>query len=341
MDPNWLDSNRRAPPVSTPLHDAADWWVRLRDPRRAAGTEEQWLEWSDRDPRHHDAFARVSELGAQLGALDAEAKQGLVREFVPARTRRWWPFAIAASFVVACVAGGIVVRDRLRAEAVESTLYSTAVAADRNIALSDGSQIALGGATQLTTHYTRARRDVDLGAGEAYFQVAHDAARPFIVAAGKISIRAVGTAFNVRRTGERVTIAVAEGRVRVAGSGGAAIGKVAAADALEAVAGQQISFDPHASGLIVSAISPTGVTSWREHRLEFVNEPLDSVVANINRYAPRPLRLADAKLGTLAFTGTVDPAALDGWLRALPKILPVRVGSEAGQVTISPARAAR
>lgn len=335
MDPNRLD-----PSTSTPLHAAADWWVRLRDPRRAAGSEEQWLEWSGRDPRHADAFARVSELGAQLGTLDAEARQGLLREFAPARTRRWWPFAIAATFVIACVAGGIAVHDRLRTESVESARYSTAVAVDRNIALSDGSQVALGGATLLTTHYTRARRDVDLGAGEAYFQVAHDAARPFIVAAGKISIRAVGTAFNVRRTGERVTIAVAEGRVRVAGSGGAAIGKVAAADALEAIAGQQISFDPHASGLIVSAISPTGATSWREHRLEFVNEPLDSVVANINRYSPRPLQLADARLGTLAFTGTVDPAALDGWLRALPKILPVRVGSEAGRVTISAARTA-
>ncbi|MBO9664771.1 FecR domain-containing protein [Dokdonella sp.] len=333
-----MDPNR---PDPTPLHAAADWWVRLRDPRRAARSEEQWLEWSGRDPRHPDAFARVSELGAQLGALDAEARQGFVREFAPRRTRRWWPFALAASFLLAAVAVGTMLRDRLRADAVESASYATPVAVDRDIALSDGSQIALGGATQLTTHYTPARRDVDLGAGEAYFQVAHDTKRPFIVAAGKISIRAVGTAFNVRRTGERVTIAVAEGRVRVAGSEGAAIGKVSAADALEAVAGQQISFDPRASGLTVSAISPTRATSWREHRLEFVNEPLDSVVANINRYSTRPLVLADARLGTLAFTGTVDPAALDGWLRALPKILPVRVGGDAGQVTISAARAAR
>ncbi len=336
-----MEPKRPDPTPATPLRAAADWWVRLRDPRRAADSEERWLEWNGQDPRHPDAFARVSELGAQLGALDAETRQGLVREFAPARARRWWPFALAASFLLAAVAVGTVLRDRLRAGAVESASYATEVAVDRDVALSDGSQVALGGATRLTTRYTSARRDVDLGAGEAYFRVAHDKARPFIVAAGKISIRAVGTAFNVRRTGERVTIAVAEGRVRVAGSEGAAIGKVAAADTLEAVAGQQISFDPRASGLTVSAIPPNRATSWREHRLEFVNEPLDSVVANINRYSTRPLVLADAKLGTLAFTGTVDPGALDGWLRALPKILPVHVGGESGQVTISAARSAR
>lgn len=336
MDPNRLD-----PATTSPLRAAADWWVRLRDPRRTARTEEQWLEWSGQSPHHPDAFARVSELGAQLGALDAEARRSFVHEFAPARPRRWWPFAVAASFLLAAVTVGTVLWEHLRAGAVESASYATAVAVDRDIALSDGSQIALGGATQLTMRYTPTRRDVDLGAGEAYFQVAHDTARPFIVAAGKISIRAVGTAFNVRRTGERVTIAVAEGRVRVAGSEGAAIGKVAAADALEAVAGQQISFDPRASGLTVSAIPPNRATSWREHRLEFVNEPLDSVIANINRYSTRPLVLADVRLGTLAFTGTVDPGALDSWLRALPKILPVRVGGDAGQVTISAARATR
>lgn len=336
-----MEPKRPDPTPATPLRAAADWWVRLRDPRRAADSEERWLEWNGQDPRHPDAFARVSELGAQLGVLDAETRRSLVREFAPARARRWWPVALAASFLLAAVAASTVLRDRLRAGAVESASYATEVAVDRDVALSDGSQVALGGATRLTTRYTSARRDVDLGAGEAYFRVAHDKARPFIVAAGKISIRAVGTAFNVRRTGERVTIAVAEGRVRVAGSEGAAIGKVAAADTLEAVAGQQISFDPRASGLTVSAIPPNRATSWREHRLEFVNEPLDSVVANINRYSTRPLVLADAKLGTLAFTGTVDPGALDGWLRALPKILPVHVGGESGQVTISAARGAR
>lgn len=331
-----MDTNKPAPDAT--LHAAADWWVRLRDRKRPARSEEQWLEWSSGDARRVDAFARVSELGAQLGALDAETKRELMREFAPAgaRTARWWSFAIAASLLLVVAAGGLL-WSRYRAAAVQIENYATAVAADRNVALSDGSQITLGGATRLTTRYTRDRRDVHLSAGEAFFQVAHNASRPFVVAAGEVSIRAVGTAFNVRRTGERVTISVAEGRVRVASSEGAAIGKISAADALEAVAGQQISFDPRASGLSVSTISPGHVMSWHEHRLEFVNEPLDSVVANINRYSTRPLALADAKLGALVFTGTVDTTALDSWLEALPKILPLRVAADSERVTLSAA----
>jgi transmembrane sensor len=332
-----MDKTPRPTPIpDTMLRAAADWWTRLRDPHRSSHDEEAWLEWSAGDARRLDAFTRVSELGAQLGALDAESKREFVREFAPAAARaiRWRPFAIAASLLLAAAAGGWLWNHQ-RANAVESENFATAVAVDRNIALSDGSQVALGGATQLTTRYTHDRRDVDLNAGEAFFQVAHDTSRPFVVAAGKVSIRAVGTAFNVRRTGQRVTIVVAEGRVRVASSEVAASSTLSAADALEAVAGQQISFDPRASGLTVSSISPNRATSWREHRLEFVNEPLDSVVANINRYSTRPLVLADAQLSTLAFTGTVDPGALDGWLKALPKIMPLRVDAGNERVTIA------
>ncbi|MBN8888394.1 MAG: FecR domain-containing protein [Rudaea sp.] len=334
-----MDKDKREPGIDPNLQTAADWWTRLRDRRKAARVEEAWLEWTGADTRRLDAFARVDELGAQLGALDAETKRDFVREFAPAsaRTARWLPFALAASFVLATVAAGVLFWNHQRASAVETGNYATTIAVDRNVALSDGSQIALGGATRLTTHFARDRRDVDLSAGEAFFQVAHDTSRPFVVNAGEVSIRAVGTAFNVRRTGDRVAITVSEGRVRIASSEGQANGRQSAAEAVEAVAGQQISFDPRASGLTVSTISAGHAVGWREHRLEFVNEPLDSVVANINRYSTRPLTLADTKLGALAFTGTVDTTALDSWLEALPKILPLRVAADGERVTLSAA----
>ncbi len=332
-----MDKNRSAQTPNATLQAAADWWVKLRDPHKPEHSEEQWLQWSGGDAERIDAFARVGELGAQLGALDDAAKREFTHEFAPSPARRWLPFALAASLVLAASAGGTLLWKQHRGAAIAPENYATAVAVDRDIALADGSQVALGGATRLTTRFSRDRRDVDLNAGEAYFQVAHDTSRPFVVNAGAVSIRAVGTAFNVRRTGERVTIAVSEGRVRIASSEGLANGRSSAAEALEAVAGQQISFDPHASGLTVGAISPGRSVSWREHRLEFVNEPLDSVVANINRYSTRPLVLADAKLGALVFTGTVDTSALDSWLEALPRILPLRVDADGEHVTLSAA----
>ncbi len=139
----------------------------------------------------------------------------------------------------------------------------------------------------------------------------------------------------MRRTGERVTIAVTEGRVRITSSDDDSMARSTGPDALEAVAGQQVSYDPHAAGLAVVSISPARATSWRDHRLEFVNEPLDVVIANINRYSTRPLRIADARTGALIFTGTVRPDTLDGWLRALDRILPVRVTRTADAITLA------
>jgi transmembrane sensor len=317
---------------------AAEWWTRLRDPRRDDEAAARWLEWTSADGARVDAFERIDELASQLGAIDPSARAAFVREFAPrpAWRRRWLPLAAAATFAAAALATGwfAVLRPRTL-EQVPTESISTAIAVERDVALADGSRVALGGASELHTRFARDLRQVELARGEAYFEVAHDAARPFVVAAGAVSIRAVGTAFNVRRTGERVTIAVTEGRVRITGSERDSIVRASGADALEAVAGQQVSYDPRASGLAVVGISPAQATSWRDHRLEFVNEPLDVVVANINRYSTRPLRIADAQVETLTFTGTVRPDALDGWLRALGRILPVRVAIGADAVTLA------
>jgi transmembrane sensor len=317
---------------------AAEWWTRLRDPGRGTGAETQWLEWSASDARRIDAFERVSDLAAGLRGLESHERRALAREFVrPAMTQRRlkvWAAAAATLLIV----GGAIYFSWFRAipDDVQTRSYATAIATDRDIDLADGSRVALGGASQLNTRFGNDLREVTLSTGEAFFQVAHDTQRPFIVAAGAVSIRAVGTAFNVRRTGERVMIAVTEGRVRIASSDGISMAKTSGADALEAVAGQEVSYDPRASGLAVTSISPAQATGWRDHRLEFVNEPLDVVVANINRYSPRHLRIADAQLNALAFTGTVKPDAIDSWLKALPKILPVRVAANADEIAIGP-----
>jgi len=316
---------------------AADWWTRLRDPHRDEDAAARWLDWTAADPARIDAFERVDELANRLGAIDPDSRAALLREFAPQPRwrRRWLPLALAASLVMAAIATGLAFLPGHDADPVQTGLITTAIAVERNVALADGSHVAVGGATELRTRFASDLRHVDLTRGEAFFEVAHDTNRPFIVAAGAVSIRAVGTAFNVRRTGERVTIAVTEGRVRITGSDGDSMARASGPDALEAVAGQQVSYDPHASGLAVVSISPARATSWRDHRLEFIDEPLDVVVANINRYSTRPLRIVDAQVETLTFTGTVRPDALDGWLRALGKVLPVRVTTVGDSIALA------
>lgn len=321
---------------SPDLQSAAEWWTRLRDPHRDDDAATRWLEWTTADASRIDTFERVDELANQLGALDARARVTMLREFAPAVSwrRRWLP-ALAAACIVSAIATAFVMLRPFAIDRVQVETIVTPIAVDRDFSLADGSRVALGGASELRTRFARDLRQVELAKGEAFFQVAHDTTRPFIVAAGAVSIRAVGTAFNVRRTGERVTIAVTEGRVRISGSDDDSMARASGPDALEAVAGQQVSYDPHASGLAVVGISPAQATGWRDHRLEFVNEPLNVVVANINRYSVKPLRIVDPQVETLTFTGTVRPDAVDGWLRALGRILPVRVATAGDAITLA------
>lgn len=317
------------------LHTAADWWTRLRDPNGAGATMEQWLEWTSADERHLEAFERVTELGNQLGTLDDVTRQQFVREFArpaPVR-RRWIPLAAAASAALALVGGyfawsGFVANTSPQA-------YVNAVAQNRNITLPDGSTVALGGASTLTMRFSHGERHVELGGGEAFFQVVHDMQRPFVVTAGKVSIRDVGTAFDVRRTGQRVTIAVTQGRVQIADHGGAPGSNPTGTGNLEAVAGQLVSYDPAMSAMSIGSITPEQATAWRSDRLEFINEPLGVVIANVNRYSTRPVHIADADLETLTYTGTIKTSAIDSWLDALPQVFPLRVSENAGQVILA------
>jgi transmembrane sensor len=321
------------------LHTAADWWVRLRAPHVPDETMEQWLDWTALDERNLDAYERVTDLANRLGTLDADAQRQFVNEFAPAAapSRRWIPLAVAASFVALITLGGVLSWNQYGASHA-SQVYRSAVAQNQDFMLPDGSKVALGGDSTLTARFESGKRVVELSKGEAFFQVVHDARRPFVVAVGNVSIRDVGTAFDVRRTGQHVTIAVTEGRVHIADNGNVSASDANNTGTLEAVAGQLVSYDPATSAMTVSSTTAEDATAWRTDRLEFVNEPLGVVVANINRYSVRPLRIADADLETLTYTGTIKTDAIDHWLVALPQVFPLRVDVGADEVTLANAR---
>ena len=261
---------------------ASQWWARLRAEDPSDHTIEQWLAWMEEDEAHARAFEEVSRLSQRLGQADSHAREAFVSEFVGAAERRvrWplWLGAVAASLLVA-VLGGRMLDSMSRLQAQP---YASDVGQNRDLALPDGTRVALGGASSITASYADDLRKIELREGEAFFNVTHER-RPFEVVAGPVLIRDLGTAFNVRRTGDRVAVAVTEGRVRVTPPGGA--------DALEAAAGQQVLYDPR-HGVSIGPIAVDDATAWRGRRLEFVNEPLFVVVASINRYSRRPVQIA-------------------------------------------------
>lgn len=314
---------------------AADWWTRLRDPQGAEACVEQWLDWTAQDERHLAAFEHVAAFGEGLGLLDAATRRRLLAEFVPAPVaapalaprRRWWLTAAAAAVLALGIGGGVLLWEGVGGDAVTVATYASTTGQNRDIVLPDGSKVTLGGASRLSVRFAGNERSATLEAGEAYFQVKHDTRRPFEVTAGGVVTRDIGTAFDVRRDGSNVTVAVTEGQVRVAVAGDAT-------RSLDAGAEQRVAWDATTRTLRLGTTTPEQAIGWRQHRLEFVDEPLSVVIASINRYSARPVRL-DSQVARLGFTGTVHTDEIGSWLHALPQVFPLQVREDEHGVTLS------
>ena len=311
---------------------AALWWVQLRDPEPSPDLLERWGAWMAADPSNAQTFAQLNALGQMSADASTSQRQALVDEFVPRGTKRQRrPLAAAAAVIGMTLLGGWWMLRGGPDQAPPVQQYASAVAEDRAIQLPDGTAIELGAASSLSTRYAPDRRDIDLRAGEAFFTVTHDRQRPFVVTAGPLHIEDLGTAFNVRRTGQRVSVTVTEGRVRLSPADGASL----PSGRLDLVAGQRAEYDPTSGALSVSDVALEHAATWRQHRLEFVDAPLSAVLADVNRYSRQPVQLADPRLGELMFTGTVNTTNIDSWIGALPHVFPVQVSMFADHVVLS------
>lgn len=185
--------------------------------------------------------------------------------------------------------------------------------------LPDGSTLHLDALGRAQVRYYAGRRHVRLLAGTAFFDVARDAGRPFVVDAGPARITVLGTRFEVALSDEGgLSVGVEHGRVRVALADGQVF-ELREGEALQWAAG----------GLPARQPVHGGVATWREGWLDFHHTPLGEVARRLQRYSPRLLRVSpDA--AALTVLGRVHIAEAGGWLRLLPRTLPVRV-EEAGE----------
>lgn len=309
------------------LMAAAEWFFEVRSNEVPVERIAEWQEWLAQDPAHRQAFEKIESLWAMSDAVtmpprwpadsevasDRYTGQQTVSEWRQRRrglNRRWALFGLAASVAVAAMVGSWLALHR-PAIGVE-----TAVGETRTLALPDGSTVEVSGRTTLEAKYVDSAREISLDEGEAFFQVAKDPGRPFVVRAGDTSVTAVGTAFNVRRTADGAVIAVAEGAVEVRASLGAP-------QVLRA--GEQTNVRADGSAHVVAAVDASSVAGWRDGRLQYFNEPLSQVVADLARHSSRTLLIVDEAVADLRVTGVVFRNNIDGWLAGLEATMPVRV----------------
>ncbi|HYG26178.1 MAG TPA: FecR domain-containing protein [Caulobacteraceae bacterium] len=317
--------------------EAREWFVRLLDEDVSAEELGRWQGWLARSPAHRAAYDRVTDawsLGGEgraaspsLAERAADAYDGSIPVAAwkrPRPVRRFRPSLIAASLAVAVLGGSAVL---LNAPAGEAQAITTMRAEHKESVLADGSKVEVGAMTGVQVRISDDRRDVKLDKGEAFFRVAPDPQRPFVVKTPFGAVTAAGTAFNVDVGADQICITVSEGSVIVRPSG-------LFAKPVRVEAGQRLIAD--ADGVMVAA-APAPVT-WTQGRLEYRGEPLRAVIEDVNRYAERPVVLRDPAVGELAYTGTVRLDAAADWARGLPAAFPLTVSAGEGGVTVISSR---
>jgi len=211
---------------------------------------------------------------------------------------------------------------------VEGRTLETATGEHRRIVLADGSSITLNSHSRVEVQLRLRSRSATLHEGEALFEVASSAHRPWTTLAGSARVSVLGTVFNVRRHGESVRLTVFEGRVAFDPGSGVDVVLVEAGQAAESRGGSLVS-RPAAANLARAG-------AWREQRMVFEDTPLAEAMAEAGRYRRAAIRV-DPQVAGLRITGafpTTDPERL---LALLPDALPVTVlRSTDGSVDIRP-----
>ncbi|WP_084197394.1 FecR family protein [Solimonas soli] len=269
-----------------------------------------------RPPDETDAAAR--ERAAADEAL-ARHRQALRERFpMPQASARRTPARIkqaaGTSAMLLVLTAGLLWLD----PAYRREHYATAIGEHRRMALRDGSTVTLDTGSGLDVSWHLRSRRATLTRGQAFFDVAHTAWRPFRVEAGDARIRVVGTAFNVREdTPAATAVTVLRGHVAVRGAADGRAGLLLGAGERAVVRGGRVAAD--------GRVDAQRGMPWTDGRLVFDRTPLREALAEIARYRRAPLTLAAPQLGELRLSGVFSVERSDDLLDLLPRILPVRV----------------
>jgi len=324
------------PLASTAIEETAADWIVRRDAGLTDAEERDFKAWRNADPRHAAALVWQEKT---WGALDRPRQAGLADAMLQrfsssAARRRRRRLSAAAGVLAFIVFAGVLWRQSPRdGSAITSTTSvpaSVAVVMPEKRTLPDGSAVELRAGAEIAVDFKGTLRRVELRRGEAHFQVAKNPARPFVVVAGRVEVRAVGTAFAVEFAARDVGVFVTEGKVSVAvpKAADAATGARAEAEPVFLTARQRVTIPATtvesfslAPVLSVADAEAAERLAWRGARLEFTETPLATAIAMMNQHAGSPsktrLVVEDAELGQRPITGLFRADNSEAFVRLL------------------------
>lgn len=325
-------SERRETMPCTPADakeiQAADWVLARHLTGAWSDTDQTALdEWLKTSLTNRIAYLRLDAAWARAGRLAALDPEDHEADEQP---RSRWPMMllrVAAVFGVIAIlsaAGFYGLQPRVKT-------YATAVGGHELISFADGTRIELNTNTVLRASMTSSERVVWLDRGEAYFQVNHDEAHPFVVISGNRRITDLGTKFVVRRDLKRFEVAVVQGRVWFDASGK----KSESQTALLTKGDEAVVTADRLSIAKQSAQSLARQLSWRQGVLVFDRVSLSAAAMEFNRYNARKIVFADAKAADHMIGGAFPTSNVDAFTSAIQIAFGLHVSNRNNEIVIS------
>lgn len=301
------------------------------------------MAWIAASPMHAVAFAqaevawrdaeRLKALGTELPITSADRCEDTVSAKVDdlhdfpvtdddvRRGRSTRRGIILSGVAVAGLLGALPLRHVF---APGAELLETRQGEVRNVRLEDGSTVHINTHSLVEVAFTRDRRFLRLLRGEATFDVAHNAARPFEVEAGNSITRAIGTRFTIHRLAdegaEGAQLTVTQGLVSVRDTQGQ-YAQVAAGHGATMRSG---SITPRK----LDSLEIARRTSWQDGMLVLDGLTIGEAVAQFNRYRQAPLKVTNADVAAVRVGGRFGLDESDTFLEALRTGFGVRVTHE-------------
>jgi transmembrane sensor len=321
--------------TQTARESAAFWHERLQHDTVSENTRRAFGSWLAESQEHRSAYAEMEQAWKLLRSEGQHPEVLALRRETRLRCRhahrrgrfspRWAAVAAGVLVTVGVVAlfasGGIGTRSLL-----PDAVYQTKVGERLSLTLADGSRVTLDTQSQLQLAYTAQERGVRLIRGQAMFKVAKDKSRPFVVAAGNRRFVAVGTAFDVSVDPLQIKVTMVEGTVRVESAAKAVSrsGEETPRALMTITAGDQLIVDRQQVDRVYG-VDPKQATSWLRWQLVFDNTPLDTAVAELNRYSTTQIKLADPELAHVRLSGTFTANRPELFVEAITTYYPIAV----------------
>lgn len=314
---DWHDGVEQYTPRAEQIEQATAWLLRLRE--EGAASSPAFEQWQAAHPGNAFAAAEVRALyAAAAGPAKRAARHYHRPRSIGLRSRGWlrrsgtWRRAGMAAASLALVLAIPVIQDAhdWGADAVTSPGQS------RVVTLADGSRVTLNTETAMDFYVgskgAKAARHATLRHGEAFFEIAHDASRPFTITAGDARVTVLGTKFNIRMDDGQVLISLFQGRVRASSA-------QHPEQPIVLVPGQQALID--GGEVQRQEFDPFEVNAWRNGQIVAYRTPLRTLVTELNRYRPHAIYIVNGALVNGRVTGVFRVDRSDDVIHTLERTL--------------------